>query len=210
VSGSGNVAIHAIDKLQQLGAVVVACSDSDGLVHDPEGIDVELLQEVKQERRGRVADYVERRPSAELLEDASIWELPCEVALPCAVQNELDAAGAKHLVASGCIAVVEGANMPTTAEAMDLLRDAGVLLAPGKAANAGGVAVSALEMQQNASRQSWSREHTEQCLREIMCDIHDLCVVTAAEHGRPGDYVSGANIAGFVRVARAMQAMGIV
>ena len=209
VSGSGKVAVHAIDKLHQLGATVVACSDSTGVVHDPDGIDVDLLTEVKLGQRGRVADYVERRSSSELL-DSSIWEIPADVAVPCATQNELDVDGAKHLLVGGCGVVVEGANMPTTPEALDLLRSEGVAFGPGKAANAGGVAVSALEMQQNASRQSWTFAATEARLNEIMCHIHATCRDTAEQHGRPGDYVSGANIAGFVTVAHAMQAMGLI
>ncbi|HUS42765.1 MAG TPA: NADP-specific glutamate dehydrogenase [Ilumatobacteraceae bacterium] len=208
VSGSGNVAIFAIEKLQQLGAVVVACSDSGGHVHQPDGIDVELLKQVKLIERGRLTDYAERCSAAFSTE--SIWSVPCELALPCATQNELDEQGALALAANGCIAVVEGANMPCTARAVDVFDDAGVAFGPGKAANAGGVATSALEMQQNASRDAWSFEYTEGRLAEIMAAIHTTCLTVADEYGAPGNYVVGANIAGFERVARAMLALGLV
>lgn len=210
VSGSGNVALNAIDKLHQLGACVVACSDSDGVAHDPEGIDLPLLRRIKEQERGRVADYVEARQNATLEPAGSIWTIDCDVALPCATQNELDADGATALVDNGCLAVVEGANMPTTADGIEVLRDAGVAFAPGKAANSGGVATSALEMQQNASRDSWSFTHTEARLAEIMASVHQLCRDTAEECGADGDYVVGANVAGFERVATAMHAMGLI
>jgi glutamate dehydrogenase (NADP+) len=210
VSGSGNVAVHAIEKAQQLGAHVVAFSDSSGYVVDEVGVDLALLRHVKEEQRGRVADYVARRPGAHLVTDGSIWDVPTDVALPCATQNELDEAAAKQLVAHGVVAVAEGANMPTTPGAVALLQDAGVLFAPGKAANAGGVATSALEMQQNASRDSWSFEHTEERLAQTMAGIHDRCVETADEYGAPGNYVLGANVAGFTKVADAMIALGVV
>ncbi len=210
VSGSGNVATHAIDKAQQLGATVVACSDSNGVVHDPAGIDVELLRQVKEVERGRVSDYAERRQSAEHREDGSIWEIPCDVALPCATQNELDEDDAGRLVRGGCTLVAEGANMPATPGAVRTLTEAGVAFGPGKAANAGGVATSALEMQQNASRDRWTFDRTEQRLEEIMAGIHELCHETADEYGVPGDYVTGANIAGFLRVARAMTDLGLI
>jgi glutamate dehydrogenase (NADP+) len=210
VSGSGNVAINAIQKVHDLGGRVVACSDSGGYVVDPKGIDVGLLREVKGVERGRISDYAHRRAGVEYVAGGSIWDVPCQVALPCATQNELDAAAAATLVRSGVIAVAEGANMPCTAEAVQVFREAGVLFAPGKAANAGGVATSALEMQQNASRDSWTFEHTEERLRQIMADIHRTCYDTAAEYGSPGDYVLGANIAGFSRVADAMLALGLV
>ncbi|MGO2043910.1 MAG: NADP-specific glutamate dehydrogenase, partial [Cellulosimicrobium funkei] len=161
VSGSGNVAIYATAKAQQLGANVVAFSDSSGYVVDEAGVDLELLRQIKEVERGRVADYAARRPGARVVTDGSIWDVPCDVALPCATQNELDEAAAKQLVANGVVAVAEGANMPTTPSAVALLQEAGVLFAPGKAANAGGVATSALEMQQNASRDAWSFEYTE-------------------------------------------------
>ena len=210
VSGSGNVALHAIDKLQQLGARVVACSDSDGVAHDPDGIDIELLRRIKQVERGRVADYVDERDSATLEPAGSIWQLECDVAMPCATQNELDDDAATALVDHGCTAVVEGANMPTTAKGIDVLQKAGVAFAPGKAANCGGVATSALEMQQNASRDSWSFTHTEARLAEIMARVHQECRETAQECGANDDYVVGANVAGFQRVAAAMHAMGLI
>ncbi|MGW8568284.1 NADP-specific glutamate dehydrogenase [Isoptericola sp. NPDC055881] len=210
VSGSGNVAIYAAEKAAQLGGRVVTFSDSSGYVVDEAGVDLDLLKEVKEVERGRVSDYVARRPGARLVTDGSIWDVPTDVALPCATQNELTEADAKQLVAQGVRAVAEGANMPTTPEAVGLLRDAGVLFGPGKAANAGGVATSALEMQQNASRDSWSFEHTEARLAEIMTNIHDSCLATADEYDAPGDYVVGANVAGFTRVADAMIAFGVV
>ncbi|MEX1178264.1 MAG: NADP-specific glutamate dehydrogenase [Nitriliruptor sp.] len=210
VSGSGNVAIYAIQKIQALGGTVVTCSDSDGLVHDPAGIDLDLLRQIKEVERGRVSDYAERRSSATFREAGSIWQVPCDVAFPCATQNELHASDARALVQNGCRAVVEGANMPTTPEAVDVLRQAGVAFGPGKAANAGGVATSALEMQQNASRDRWTFGYTESRLAEIMRDIHDLCHRTAAEYGEEGDYVLGANIAGFLRVGEAMVAQGLI
>ncbi|GAA4702546.1 glutamate dehydrogenase (NADP+) [Promicromonospora umidemergens] len=210
VSGSGNVAIYAIEKAHQLGARVVACSDSDGYVVDEAGIDLDLLKEIKNGHRGRVADYAERRSSARYVEGGSIWQVPCDIALPCATQNELDGADAKSLVENGCLIVAEGANMPTTPDAIRLLRDAGVRFAPGKAANAGGVATSALEMQQNASRDSWTFEHTEARLAEIMRSVHHRTLETADEYDVPGDYVAGANIAGFTRVADAMLHLGLI
>jgi glutamate dehydrogenase (NADP+) len=211
VSGSGNVAIYAIEKVHQLGGRVVACSDSSGYVVDEAGIDLDLLKVVKNEQRGRIADYVQARGgSAALGTGSSVWDVPCDVALPCATQNELGEAAAKGLVASGVRVVAEGANMPTTPGAVRLLTEAGVLFAPGKAANAGGVATSALEMQQNASRDSWSFEYTEERLAGIMASIHDRCLATADEYGQPGSYVAGANIAGFTQVADAMMALGVV
>jgi glutamate dehydrogenase (NADP+) len=210
VSGSGNVAIYAIEKVHQLGGHVVACSDSSGYVVDEQGIDVELLKEVKEVERGRVEDYAARRGGARFIPDGSIWDVPCEVALPCATQNELNGADARTLVENGVVAVGEGANMPCTPDAIRAFQAAGVAFAPGKAANAGGVATSALEMQQNASRDSWSFEHTEERLREIMRDIHSACLHTADEYGMPGNYVAGANIAGFTRVADAMLAFGLI
>jgi glutamate dehydrogenase (NADP+) len=211
VSGSGNVAIYAIEKVHQLGGVVVACSDSDGYVVDEAGIDLDLLKEVKNAHRGRVRDYAERRGAAvSFRSEGSIWAVPCEIALPCATQNELDAAGARELVRGGVRIVAEGANMPTTPEATRILTEAGVRFAPGKAVNAGGVATSALEMQQNASRDSWDFEYTEGRLSEIMRTIHDRCLETADEYGVPGDYIAGANIAGFTQVADAMLALGVI
>lgn len=210
VSGSGNVAIYAIEKLQQFGAVVVACSDSDGVIHDPEGIDLDLLKQVKEVERGRLTSYAERKKSARHLVGGNIWSIPCEVAFPCATQNELNATDATTLVKNGCVAVSEGANMPSTAEAVKVFLDAKIAYGPGKAANAGGVATSALEMQQNASRDSWSFEYAEERLKRIMVGIHDTCLQTAEEFGSPGNYVVGANIAGFEKVARAMLAFGVI
>jgi glutamate dehydrogenase (NADP+) len=210
VSGSGNVAVYAIEKVHQLGGTVVACSDSDGVVHDPKGIDIELLKHVKEVERRRVSDYAQRRPDASYLAHGNIWDLPCDVALPCATQNELTGRDATALIKGGCSAVAEGANMPTTPEGARAFAEAGVAFAPGKAANAGGVATSALEMQQNASRDSWTFEHTEERLAEIMRTVHGVCYETSAEFGDPGNYVMGANIAGFLRVARAMLALGVV
>ncbi|MCL3863115.1 NADP-specific glutamate dehydrogenase [Actinotalea sp. K2] len=210
VSGAGNVAIYAIAKAQALGARVVTFSDSSGYVVDESGVDLALLQEIKEVRRGRAVDYVAERPSSTFVPGGCIWDVPVDVALPCATQNELTVDGARRLLDHGVVAVAEGANMPTTPGAASLLVDGGVLFAPGKAANAGGVATSALEMQQNASRDSWSFEHTEQRLAAIMTGIHDRCAETAEEFGAPGNYVVGANIAGFRRVADAMLALGVV
>ncbi|MDQ3933130.1 MAG: NADP-specific glutamate dehydrogenase [Actinomycetota bacterium] len=210
ISGSGNVALHAIEKLARLGGVPIACSDTSGHVHDPDGIDVELLKRVKEVERGRVADYAERRRGARFVPDRPVWEVSGQVALPCATQNELSGADARRLIEGGVVAVAEGANMPCTPEAVDMFRAAGVSFAPGKAVNAGGVAASALEMQQNASRDSWTFERSEERLREIMRDIHATCFETADEYGVTGDYVAGANIAGLVRVADAMIAQGLI
>lgn len=211
VSGSGNVAIYAIEKVHELGGTVVACSDSSGYVVDEKGIDLTLLKEIKEVRRGRIADYAQARPrTARFVADGSLWEVPCDIALPCATQNELDGTAAGKLVANGCRIVAEGANMPCTPDAVRVFSEAGVTFAPGKAANAGGVATSALEMQQNASRDSWSFEHTEERLAEIMRGIHDRCLATADEYGVPGNYQAGANIAGFIQVADAMLALGVI
>ncbi len=216
VSGSGNVALYAARKATELGAVVVACSDSDGYVVEERGLDLDLLAHTKQVERLRVAEYAARRANggrtdaARYVAGGSVWEVPCEVAVPCATQNEIDADAAKALVASGTIAVAEGANMPTTPDAVRMFQEAGVLFGPGKAANAGGVATSALEMQQNASRDSWTFEYTEGRLREIMHGVHERCAHAAEEYGHPGNYVLGANISGFVQVADAMLALGVV
>ncbi len=210
VSGSGNVAIYAIEKLQQLGAKVVACSDSSGYVVDEGGIDLDLLKDIKEVRRGRIADYVAERSSARLVENGSIWDVPCDVALPCATQNELPAGAAQTLIRNGVQLVTEGANMPTTPEAIDLLHEAGVLYAPGKASNAGGVATSALEMQQNSGRTSWTFDVAEERLRDIMVDIHTQVLTTAEDYGQGRDYVAGANLAGYIKVADAMVDMGVI
>ncbi|MBC6463637.1 NADP-specific glutamate dehydrogenase [Actinomadura sp. HBU206391] len=211
VSGSGNVAIYSIEKAQKLGANVVTCSDSGGYVMDEKGIDVALLKEIKEVGRGRVSDYAERRgASARYVTTGQVWDVPCDVALPSATQNELDLDAAQILVRNGVKAVSEGANMPTTPSAVRLLQEAGVVFGPGKAANAGGVATSALEMQQNAGRESWSFARTEERLGQTMRDIHETCRETAERHGVPGDYVAGANIAGFERVTDAMLAQGVI
>ncbi|SDD44814.1 NADP-specific glutamate dehydrogenase [Rhodococcus tukisamuensis] len=210
ISGSGNVAIYAIQKIHQLGGLAIACSDSSGYIVDKKGIDLDLLKEIKEVRRGRISEYADAVPHAEFVAGGCIWDVPCDVALPCATQNELDDSAAKTLIANGVQAVAEGANMPTTPGGIQAFRDAGVAFAPGKAANAGGVATSALEMQQNASRDSWSFEYTDERLAGIMRGIHARTIETAAEYGKPGDYVHGANIAGFVKVADAMFALGVI
>ncbi len=210
ISGSGNVAIYAIEKVHQLGGTVIACSDSSGYVVDEAGIDLEIIKELKEIQRGRISEYADQRSSARFVADGSIWDVPCDVALPCATQNELSGDDAATLIKNGVLAVAEGANMPTTPEALKAFREAGVAFAPGKAANAGGVATSALEMQQNASRDSWHFEYTDERLAAIMRDIHERCSETAREYGKPGDYVLGANIAGFVKVADAMFALGVI
>ena len=210
VSGAGNVAIYAIEKAQSLGAKVVTFSDSSGYVVDEAGVDLELLKQVKEVERGRVADYVKRRPSAQLVTGGSIWDVTCSVALPCATQNELNGDAAVRLLRNGCGVVAEGANMPSTPEAVEHFQAAGILYAPGKAANAGGVATSALEMEQNASRSRWDFATAEAKLTGIMADIHHSCLEAADTYGRPGDYVLGANAAGFVRVADVMNAFGII
>jgi len=211
VSGSGNVAIYAIEKAQQLGATVIAASDSSGYVVDEKGLDLEVLKDVKEVRRERISAYAARLGErARFVAGGSIWDVPCDVALPCATQNELDDLAAKSLVENGCVVVAEGANMPTTPAAARLFADAGVLFGPGKAANAGGVATSALEMQQNASRDSWSHEYTEERLGEIMRGIHERCAAAADEYGAPGNYVLGANASAFIQVADAMLAFGVI
>jgi glutamate dehydrogenase (NADP+) len=211
VSGSGNVAIYTMEKLHALGANPLTCSDSSGYVVDDKGVDVELLKQVKEVERGRVSDYAERRgASATFVPGGRVWEVPADVALPSATQNELGEQDAATLVRNGVKVVSEGANMPATPEAVRLLRQAGVSFGPGKAANAGGVAVSALEMAQNHSRTTWSRQKVEEELARIMGDIHRTCHETAERYGVPGDYVTGANIAGFERVADAMIAQGVI
>ncbi|MCF2530009.1 NADP-specific glutamate dehydrogenase [Yinghuangia soli] len=210
VSGSGNVAIYSIEKAQALGANVLTASDSAGYVVDEKGIDLELLKQIKEIERGRIADYAARRPSARYIEGGSVWDVPADVALPSATQNELGADAARILVGNGVKAVSEGANMPTTPDAVRIFQEAGVAFGPGKAANAGGVATSALEMRQNAGRESWPFATVEAELAGIMRDIHDTCFATAERYGHPGDYVVGANIAGFERVAEAMLAQGVI
>ena len=210
VSGSGNVAIYAISKLQELGGKVVACSDSNGFIHDPDGLDLALIKQIKEVERRRIKEYRKHKKSARYIEKGRIWSVPSEIALPCATQNELNGKDAEELIKNGCIAVAEGANMPSTPEAIRAFLEAGIAYGPGKAANAGGVATSALEMQQNASRDVWSFEFTEQRLAEIMTGIHRRCFETAEEFGTPGNYVNGANIAGFIKVAKAMVALGLI
>ncbi len=210
VSGSGNVAIYAIEKLQQLGAKVVACSDSNGVIYDERGINLETVKQLKEVERRRIKEYAERHKHSRYTENGNIWEIPCQVALPCATQNELNGKDAARLIANGVLVVAEGANMPTTPEGARAFLDAGVSYGLGKAANAGGVATSALEMQQNASRDSWSFDYTENRLRDIMSGIHKMCHETAEEFGFPGNLVIGANISGTIKVAKAMVALGLV
>ncbi len=209
VSGAGNVAIYAIQKAQQLGAKVVTCSDSTGWIYDPEGIDVALLKEVKEVKRARLTEYAAKRPSAQYHEGRGVWTIKCDVALPCATQNELLLDDAKALVANGVIAVAEGANMPTTLEATKYLQENGVLFAPGKASNAGGVATSALEMSQNSERLSWTFEEVDSKLKNIMVNIFHNLDDASKKYGKEGDYVAGANIAGFEKVVNAMIAQGV-
>ena len=210
VSGAGNVAIYAIEKAQQLGAKVVTASDSTGWIYDKDGIDVEVLKEVKEVKRARLTEYAAARPSAEYHEGRGVWSIPVDIALPCATQNELHLEDAKQLVANGCYAVAEGANMPTTLEATEYLQKNGILFAPGKASNAGGVATSALEMSQNSERLSWTFEEVDGKLQNIMVNIFHNLDDAAKRYGMEGNYVAGANIAGFEKVVDAMTAQGIV
>jgi glutamate dehydrogenase (NADP+) len=211
VSGSGNVALYAIEKVRQLGGIPLTASDSSGYVVDENGIDFALLQQIKEVERGRIHEYVDRRgEGARFVKGGCVWDVPVDIAIPAATQNELDASAARALVKNGVLAVSEGANMPCTPEAVGVFREADVAYGPGKAANAGGVATSALEMQQNASRDAWSFSHTEERLTQIMKNIHTTCLETAEELGRPGDYVVGANVAGFRKVADAMIAFGVI
>ena len=210
VSGAGNVATYAIEKAWQLGAKPVTCSDSTGWIYDPDGIDVATLIEVKQVKRARLTEYAKARPNAVYHEGKGVWSVKCDVALPCATQNELLLDDAKALVANGCFAVCEGANMPTSLDATEYLQDSGVLFVPGKASNAGGVATSALEMTQNSERLSWTFEEVDAKLKDIMVNIFHNLDNAAKEYGMEGNYVAGANIAGFLKVADAMQAQGIV
>lgn len=210
VSGAGNVAIYAIQKAQQLGAKPVTCSDSTGWIYDPEGIDVELLKEVKEVKRARLTEYAAARPSAVYHEGKGVWTAKVDIALPCATQNELLLEDAKTLVANGVVAVAEGANMPTSMEATEYFQNNGVLFCPGKAANAGGVATSALEMSQNSERLSWTFDEVDAKLKTIMTNIFHNLDDAAKKYGMEGNYVAGANIAGFLKVAEAMTAQGIV
>ncbi len=209
VSGAGNVAIYATEKAQQLGAKVVTCSDSTGWVYDKEGIDLKALKEIKEVKRARLTEYTKYRPNAEYHEGRGVWSVKCDIALPCATQNELFLEDAKQLVANGCIVVAEGANMPTTMDATEYLQANGVYFAPGKAANAGGVATSALEMSQNSMRYSWSFDEVDAKLKDIMVNIFHNIDDAAREYGVENNYVAGANIAGFKKVADAMMAQGV-
>ncbi|MCI1674819.1 MAG: NADP-specific glutamate dehydrogenase [Ancrocorticia sp.] len=209
VSGSGNVATYAVQRAQELGATVVSISDSSGAVYDPAGIDVALLRQIKEVQRGRVSDYVAQRSSAEFRSGTKVWDIPADIALPCATQNEINDHDASIMARNGVTLVAEGANMPSTPEAIDVYRKAGIMYAPGKAANAGGVATSALEMQQNAARQQWSFDTVVQKLDHIMLSIHNTCLEAAEMYGHPGDYVLGANAAAFEKVADAMVEQGI-
>ena len=210
VSGSGNVAIYATEKAQQLGAKVVALSDSNGYIYDKDGIRLDIVKEIKEIRRGRIKEYVDEVPTAVYTEGKGIWSIPCDIALPCATQNELNLDDAKLLKANGCFAVAEGANMPSTREATDFIQANGMLFMPGKAANAGGVATSALEMSQNSQRLSWTFEEVDAKLKTIMVDIFAKADDAAKRYGVDGNYVAGANIAGFEKVVDAMMAQGIV
>ena len=210
ISGSGNVAIYACQKAQELGAKVVTMSDSNGFIYDPDGIDLSTVKDIKEIRRGRIKEYLELHPQATYTEGARPWSIPCDIALPCATQNELNLDEAKELVKNGVFAVCEGANMPTTPDAIHYLLENNVLYAPGKASNAGGVACSGLEMSQNAEHLSWSFEDVDRKLKDIMVNIFETCRDTAAEYGHPDQYVVGANIASYLKVAEAMKAQGCV
>ena len=209
ISGSGNVAIYATEKAQQLGAKVVAMSDSNGYVYDKDGIKLDVVKQIKEVRRGRIKEYVAEVPTAVYTEGKGIWTVPCDIALPCATQNELNLEDAKALKANGCFCVAEGANMPSTREATDFFLENGMLFMPGKAANAGGVATSALEMSQNSQRLSWTFEEVDAKLKDIMVNIYAKVSDAAERYGVAGNYVAGANIAGFEKVAEAMLAQGV-
>ncbi len=211
VSGSGNVSIYAMEKAQQLGALVIACSDSGGFIHDPQGIKLDTVKRLKEQNRSRISEYLKEHPHAEYIKGSTgIWNLPCQIALPCATQNELDEEAARALVAGGVLAVGEGANMPSTLPAVNYFLQQGILFAPAKAANAGGVAVSGLEMSQNGMRLSWSFEEVDERLRLIMKNIYRSAVRAAEDYDLPGNLVAGANIAGFLKIADAMLAQGVV
>ena len=210
ISGSGNVAIYACEKATQLGAKVVALSDSNGYVYDPNGIQLDVVKDIKEVKRGRIKEYAERVEGAEYHEGKGIWSVKCDIALPCATQNELNGEDAKTLAANGCAAVCEGANMPCTPEAIDVFTEKGIWYAPGKASNAGGVATSGLEMSQNSLRLSWTFEEVDARLKSIMEEIFKTCSETAKEYGMEGNYMAGANIAGFIKGADSMLAQGIV
>lgn len=210
VSGAGNVAIYTMEKIHKLGGKVVACSDSNGYIYDKNGIDVQAVKQIKEVERRRIKAYLEYNGNAKYIENGNIWEVPCQIAMPSATQNEINGKDAAMLVKNGCIAVGEGANMPTTPEGIKVFLDAKIAYGPGKATNAGGVATSALEMVQNAQRDTWTFEYTENRLAEIMRNIHDVCYHTAEEYGSAGNYVNGANIAAFLKVAKAMMDLGLI
>ena len=213
VSGSGNVAQYATEKVNEYGGKVVTLSDSSGYIVDDEGISPEKLAyvfELKNERRGRIKEYVEEDPNAKYFEGTGVWNVPVDVALPCATQNEVNGDDAAALLANGCFCIAEGANMPSTPEAIEKYQAAKILYGPGKAANAGGVAVSGLEMSQNSMRLSWTREEVDERLHNIMVSIHNACTTTADEYGEPGNYVLGANISGFIKIADSMLDQGVV
>ena len=210
ISGSGNVAIYACEKAQQLGAKVVTMSDSNGWIYDENGIDLAAVKEIKEVKRGRIKDYLNYHGDAKYTEGRGVWSVNCDIALPCATQNELLEDDAKLLVKNGCMAVCEGANMPTTLEATNIIVNGGLIFTPGKASNAGGVATSALEMSQNSERLSWTFDEVDAKLHNIMINIHNNAIDAAARYGHEGNYIMGANIAGFEKVANAMMAQGIV
>ena len=211
ISGSGNVAIFATEKAQQLGAKVVTASDSNGYIHDPNGIDLDIVKDIKLGHRGRIKEYADRVDGAEYHEGCEgVWTVPCDIALPCATQNEIDQESARTLVANGCTVVCEGANMPSTPEAIAVYQEHGVLYGPAKAANAGGVAVSGLEMSQNSLRLQWTFDEVDQRLKDIMADIFQKSYAASKEYGTPGDLMLGANVAGFTKVADAMVAQGVL
>ena len=210
VSGSGNVAIYAVERAEQFGAKVVTMSDSNGYIYDPNGIQIEIVKEIKENRRGRIKEYLDAVPTASYTEGKGVWTIPCDLALPCATQNELTLEDAKALKANGCIAICEGANMPTTQDATDFVLESGMLFLPGKASNAGGVATSALEMTQNSERTYWTFEKTDSRLKEIMVNIYAQISAAAKEYGCEGNYVVGANIAAFEKISDAMHSQGIV
>ncbi len=210
ISGSGNVSTYAAEKALELGAKVITMSDSSGYVHDPDGIDLSVIKEIKQVKRGRISEYVNYRPNAEYYKGKGVWNIPCDIALPCATQNELTSKDAKELAKNGCFAVAEGANMPSTNEAIEVFLNNNILFAPAKAANAGGVATSAIEMSQNSQRINWTFEKVDNKLKDIMVNIYAIISQAAEEYGSKGNYVVGANIAGFLKVANAMMEQGIV
>jgi len=210
ISGSGNVAIYAAEKAIALGAKVIAMSDSNGYIYDRNGVDLDVIKEIKEVKRGRIKEYLETYPNVVYVDNChEIWNLPCDVALPCATQNEIDEKAARTLVANGCMAVAEGANMPSTPEAVEVFLDSGILYAPGKASNAGGVATSGLEMSQNSLRLSWSFEEVDSRLKDIMENIFDTCYETSKKYSDGKNLVAGANIAGFVKVCEAMKIQGV-